>query len=891
MYFTMQKIQKTALQNTFFLAHSQNINAIPVKEDKHPCIPYEEVLKSAWGQWQNQPQTLEEVNWLTTNNRKMVGMGVITGIASGGLEAIDFDQMDIYQEYLDAAKDTPMEAIINKVKGSYEEQSPKGIHWLYKISNAGEYFPSSEEWAYRGVGPNKKGKEGPKIAIETRGQGGYIVTAPSLDGKYKLLSGSLDQIATITLEERNQLKELAKRLSDSHGPDDDDDDSIPNNVSKTMVAEIQKGDRVIEQWNRDKPWNELLEPDGFTKVTTTGSVTKWHLEGSENTVSAVTGAGGKRATRDTFTCFSTNAPHWIPKEKTLSKFDYVMRRDYLNDFTKAYEGIAEILGRPVKKYALSKQDPQDDKPPLLITVNESQVTKDALEILKEDQFLYIKDGRIVSPMIKGKKTKGKDKTKQEGKLTLIAVETAFIRARLMDQARLYKEVFSKKGEVTPEPSRCPEWLPSAISATAINGDMNPIRDIEGILAGPVIDEDGNLLNNEGYCLVNGNGWYQAGRVDGLKLNEDLSQKSCSDAAHRLLNLLCDFEFEDQTLDPAKWLSCLLTQLCRQLFSLPPMCIFTANVGGAGKTHLAKSIGLICHGTEPVDPEWPESKEKREDEMGKLNAGYAFSGTTLVNFDNVPDGTILASSVLEKQLTSEWIEHRENHKHTTIGGRNWIQFMVTGNNIKPTIFLGSRSLIVTLQSTSASPSSLDPSCFTHGDFLQHIKKNRITILQDALSIVAGYIRAGKPEQAGKHIRFGEWLRIPCSAVRWATAIDPLSDHQKIVADCDPTSQALEMLAIGWQEAFPMGSVKASTIFNLVTGSNFDIATYGSQNANTENIKEAIAILVRSPLKNVNQIGPALQRFKGRIIEVDGEKHRLDITKDQHTKTLLFGFHKV
>jgi hypothetical protein len=879
MYFTMQKIEKTALQNTFFLAHSQNINAIPVNQDKKPAC-------KSWGQWQTQPQTLEESQ--KHSNGSSAGIAVITGTASGGLESIDFDQMEVYQEYLDAAHGTPMEAIINRIREGYEEQSPKGIHWLYKISNAGEPFPANEEWSYRGVGPNKKGVMGPKIAIETRGQGGYIVTAPSLNGKYKLLSGSLDKIVTITMEERKQLKALAKQL------DDKQDDDI---YGKQINLDDAK---PIDEWKQNKTWDEILTPDGFTKVSTKGNVTKWHNEGSENDVSAVSGIGGKSKS-DTFICFSSNKPSWMPKDKTLSKFDYIMLRDYQGDFKKAFLGVLENLGRPVKNLALGKKNqastttkteaPEVDKPSLLITVDESQVTKDALEILKEDQFLYIKQGRIVSPMIQGKNPRGKNRTKLEGKLSIIGVETAFIRARLMDQARLYKEVFSKKGEVTEEPARCPEWLPSAISATAINGEMNPIRNIEGILAGPVIDEDGNLINNDGYSLINDNGWYQAGRVDGLKLNADLSQKGCSDAAHRLTHLLVDFQFQDDELDPAKWLTCLLSQLCRPIYQNCPMFIFSANVGGAGKTHLAKSVGLICHGTECVDPEWPEAKEKREDEMGKMNAGYAFAGVTLVNYDNVPDGLILASSVLEKQLTSSNIYHRENHKHTEIGGKNWIQWMLTGNNVRPHGFLAIRSIIVTLQSTSANPSSLDPTCFTHGDFLQHIKKNRVTILQDALSIIAGYIRAGKPEQKGKHLaRFEEWLKIPCSAVRWATGLDPLSDHQRTVADFDPTIQALEMLAQGWMEAFPMGSVKASAIFNLVTGGiQGRLSTI--PDAITEDIKEAITQLVRVPLKNVNQIGPALQRFKGRIIEVDGEKHRLDITKDPHTKALLFGFHKV
>lgn len=860
----MQKIQKTALQEAFFLAHSQSISAIPVKEDKRPAC-------QSWSEWQTQPQTLEDAK--RHSNGSSAGIAVITGIASGGLESIDFDQMEAYQEYLDSTHGTPLEAIINKIRSGYEEKSPKGIHWLYRISDAGEHFPENEKWTFKDS----------KVAIETRGQGGYIVIAPSLDGKYKLLSGSLDKITTITMSERNLLRKWAMQLCGMI-------------LYKDSFFKAEKSqDLAIDEWNQKTKWEELLEPDGYEYLgINKRGVHEWHLKGSENRVSAVSGAGiSKKATRDTFTSFSTNSPSWIPLGKTLSKFDYVMFRDYQGDFKKAFQGILKNLGRPVKNLALGKknqastttktEDPQSDKPSLLITVDESQVTKDALEILKEDQFLYIKQGRIVSPMIQGKNPKGKKKNKLEGKLSIIGVETAFIRARLMDQARLYKEVFSKKGEVTEEPSRCPEWLPSAISATAINGEMNPIRTIEGILAGPVIDEDGTLINNEGYSLVNGSGWYQAGRVDGLKLNADLSQKGCSDAAHRLLNLLCDFQFLDPDLDPAKWLTCLLSQLCRQLYQNCPLFIFSANVGGAGKTHLAKATGLICHGAECVDPEWPEAKEKREDEMGKMNAGFAFAGVTLVNYDNVPDGLILASSVFEKQLTGGKIFHRENHKHTEIGGNNWIQFMLTGNNVRPNGFLADRSIIMTLQSTSANPRSIDTNKFTHGDFLQHIKKNRVTILQDALSIIAGYIRAGKPEQKGKNLgSFEEWIKIPCSAVRWATGLDPLSDHQKQVADSDPTYQALEMLAQGWMKAFKDGPVRSSKIFNLVTGGNTD--------PDTENIREAITILVRVPLKNVNQIGPALHRVKGRVIEIDKDKFKLIIEKDSHSKTSVYSFHK-
>ena len=95
--------------------------------------------------------------------------------------------------------------------------------------------------------------------------------------------------------------------------------------------------------------------------------------------------------------------------------------------------------------------------------------------------------------------------------------------------------------------------------------------------------------------------------------------------------------------------------------------------------------------------------------------------------------------------------------------------------------------------------------------------------------------------------------------------------------------LEQLAQGWMKAFPDGPVRSSKIFNLVTG--------GNQDDDSENIREAITLLVRVPLKNVNQISPALHRFKGRVIEINKEKFKLVITKDSDSGSSLFSFHRL
>jgi hypothetical protein len=810
-------------------------------------------------------------------------IGIVCGKTSG-IEALDFDRMKAYEDFLELAEKAGLGALIKRIAAGYEERTPNGVHWLYRLKlKAGQEHPRSKRWATAGKG------EKVKAIIETRSQGGYVVTAPSM-GTYNQTQGGPASIVTITAEEQEQLRAIASMLSENEPEIDPSKSKAP---ARQSVVKSAGGHKPIEIYNQEPhDWNSILTGAGWTLCFSINNRTTWrHPNKTGPGISGVSGPY-KNGSRPTFVNYSTSVN--LPDQIALSYFDWMMHTKHAGNYNDAYAALLEMYPAPAKPRAAkaitnttattAPATTEQAKPSLLITVDEATVTAAALEILKDDLFLYNKAGRLVSPMILQKKARAKYKNKQQGRLSLVGIEANFIRARLMERARLYREVFSKKGEVTEELSRCPEWLPNAIAATAINAELNPIRSIEGILAGPVIDENGDLQNNEGYCLVDDNGWYQAGKVEGLELHADLSQQSCKAMAKRLLDILCDFEFNDPTIDPVKWLVCLLSQVSRQLYQNSPLFIFSANVGGAGKTHLAKAIGIICHGAECIAPEWPAAPEKREDEFGKANAGFAFSGTTLINYDNAPDGMILSSPVLENQLTAAYIEHRENHKHTTIGGRNWIQFSVTGNNIRPTVFLARRSIGISLQSTSANPSRIDPSGFTYGDFLSHIKKNRAELLKDALSIVAGYIRAGKPVQTGKHLAcFEGWLQIPCSAARWATGADPLQDHEKLMADSDPTTQALEMLALGWNEAFPEGAVRSSRIFNLVTGTG--------QEPNTENIREAITIIVKAPLKNVNQIGPALQKFKGRIIEVNGEKRQLNITTDPHTKSHLFIISKI
>src|SRR5262249_29468366 len=127
--------------------------------------------------------------------------------------------------------------------------------------------------------------------IETKGEGGYCICAPSNGtvhetGKpYVLMAGRFSTIATITPEERALLVELA-RTFDECKPDKE-----PPGAGKTHARQ-QGGSRPGDDYNRRATWGEVLEPHGWRHVYERNGEAYWCRPGKERGVSATTNYQG-----------------------------------------------------------------------------------------------------------------------------------------------------------------------------------------------------------------------------------------------------------------------------------------------------------------------------------------------------------------------------------------------------------------------------------------------------------------------------------------------------------------------------------------------------------------------------------------------------------------------
>ncbi|WP_188974113.1 bifunctional DNA primase/polymerase [Deinococcus aerolatus] len=167
---------------------------IPVGIDKKPI----DGLK--WKKFQETPASPEQLSHWAENPRT-TGFAIVTGRVSQGAEGLDIDQPG-FLEALMAAEPKLV------AKLAHQRTGGGGDHLLYRRE-----IPAGNlklAWA-----PDPTHEEGRAIAIETRGEGGYLVIAHSLHSSgrhYELLTGSWTDLPLLSDDEVKRLHQAARRL-------------------------------------------------------------------------------------------------------------------------------------------------------------------------------------------------------------------------------------------------------------------------------------------------------------------------------------------------------------------------------------------------------------------------------------------------------------------------------------------------------------------------------------------------------------------------------------------------------------------------------------------------------------------------------------------------------
>ena len=215
------------------------------------------------------------------------GIGVITGKASGNVEMIELegraaDKLDELDAFAEKVGIWP---IWERMRKGCVERSPSGgIHFFLRISDAD--VEGNTPLAER---PNADDPNLVERLAETRGEGGFVVVAPSAprksqnDKPYRFLKIdglelTPERTPHFTKAELTEIHRIFRSL-----------DERRHDVETTPV-QIQ-GTRPGDDFANRTDWSEILEPHGWLRVYASGDNTYWRRPGKSEGISASTRNG------------------------------------------------------------------------------------------------------------------------------------------------------------------------------------------------------------------------------------------------------------------------------------------------------------------------------------------------------------------------------------------------------------------------------------------------------------------------------------------------------------------------------------------------------------------------------------------------------------------------
>jgi P4 family phage/plasmid primase-like protien len=303
------------------------ISIVPPREDGSKAPGRQPNGSESWSPYQNRLASQAEIDfWYGP----ATGLGLVCGSISGGLELFDFDHGETYRTFVATALGLGGESLIDRIESGYLELTPgEGVHWFYYS----EEIRGSTKLATRPVGPGQV-----KTLIETKGQHGYAVIAPSFgrvhpSGQpYRLMRGSLATIATISSEERDWLWDLAKSFNESvreAGPAHE----AKRDTDRKGGSEddLSPGD----DFNARMKWADILGPLGWVFVYQRGDTQYWRRPGKDQGISATINHNGT----DRLHVFTSSTP--FEPSQSYSKFGAYTILNHHGDFGAAARALAK----------------------------------------------------------------------------------------------------------------------------------------------------------------------------------------------------------------------------------------------------------------------------------------------------------------------------------------------------------------------------------------------------------------------------------------------------------------------------------------------------------------------------------------------------------------------
>lgn len=343
----------TAILEEVNALHTAGVAVIPVRPgEKRPLVQWKDLQgkrpsATMLGEWFAWPELA-----------RGVGVGAIMGRVSGDLELTELEgrAMPRWPEVRAAMIRYGYGEVLKRLENGWTELSPSGgYHFLYRLqASTSAPFPGNTKIAQRPAGEDENGRPIVEVLAETRGEGGFVVLAPT-DGSHHStgrawcrVSGGPGYHATLTQEERDGFHRVLHEVLDEMP--ERPVQKAPATTSGERLEVYGTGKSPVDHFNEAADWGDILEPHGWSYAYTKGDGTRywWRPGKDRGEISATTDRPNEDGASRLF-IFSTSTD--LPPEEPLTKAFVLAHYSHGGDMSVASswlrkDGWGDPLERP-----------------------------------------------------------------------------------------------------------------------------------------------------------------------------------------------------------------------------------------------------------------------------------------------------------------------------------------------------------------------------------------------------------------------------------------------------------------------------------------------------------------------------------------------------------------
>lgn len=659
--------------------------------------------------------------------------------------------------------------------------------------------------------------------IDVRGDGGYIVVAPSIHPD----TGKAYQWVNDVAPQQPPIWWLGILF---------DDDARLEALKVVMPSEAARLAWSKEYWKRSP---EIAKPvqarviDGPTVSADSGEFRRW-LEvtvekARKNVENAPEGMRNWWANKEAYS-LAGYARYISESEIERIIFDASVKNRYVSD-----DGATEVRNAIRSGIKSGKEKPRPD--PELTPARPPAVVMPAMES-GDDGFVPSDDGQggvavqalpqKVMPRIKCNRREPREVIEEMlavmadsgkvfvrgGELVRVKIDErrhasieAFseksLRSLLCEHACFYNVVKAGKKDEDgfTEIPISPPW--DMVGMILGQGEWT-LPPLEGVIESPVMRPDGTFIRDPGYDAATWRYYWPVDKLDLSDVPEYPTQADAKQALTTLRDVIVDFPLKDEaSADNAIGLE--LTIVARPMIPKSvPIPIVTAPQQGTGKTLLASILVETATGEEPNQSPAPTDK----DEWRKTITSKLSTGKPVVVFDNLTH--TLEDSSLAIAATAEKFSDRRLGFQSEITLPAKTIWIVTGNNVKVGGDLVQRCYPIYLDAKSSKPQERDD--FKHPNINGFIRKNRSKLVGAMLTILRAWVLAGRPQPTCRRVRFEHWREVVGGALEYAGATHFLGNLSTFYEEADTDGPIWEEFILKLAEIYGTdGHVTPAMIF--------------------------------------------------------------------------------